>query len=79
LSVDLHGKTALITGGTMGIGIETALSLAGAGAECAITYKWETANEDAVRARFRAAGGREPLIFRADAANEEDTRELFPD
>jgi NAD(P)-dependent dehydrogenase (short-subunit alcohol dehydrogenase family) len=77
LSVDLHGQTALITGGTMGIGLETALSLAGAGAECAITYKWGTADEDAVRARFRAAGGRDPLIFRADAASEEDTRELL--
>ena len=77
MNVDLRGKTALITGGTMGIGLETALSLAGAGAECAITYKWGSADEDAVLARFREAGGPPPLLFRADAANDEDTRELL--
>jgi enoyl-[acyl-carrier-protein] reductase (NADH) len=77
LNVDLRGKTALITGGTMGIGLETALSLAGAGAECAITYKWGTADEDSVRARFREVGGPAPLLCRADAASEEDTRELL--
>ncbi len=77
MTVDLRGKAALITGGTMGIGLETALSLAGAGAQCALTYKWGTADEDVVRARFREAGGSDPLIVRADAANEEDTRELL--
>ena len=61
----------------MGIGLETALSLAGAGAQCAITYKWGSADEEAVRARFRDAGGPEPLILRADAANDADTLELL--
>jgi len=61
LNVDLRGKTALITGGTMGIGLETALALAGAGAECVLSYKWGTANEDAVRARFRDAGRHQRL------------------
>ena len=61
----------------MGIGLETAVALAGAGAACAITYKWGTADEDEVRARFGAAGASEPLIFRADAASEPDTTDLL--
>ncbi len=76
---DLRGKTALITGGTMGIGLETGLALAGAGAACTLTYKWGTADEESVRARFQAIGASEPLIVRADAASEQDTAELLAD
>lgn len=77
MTPDLRGSTALITGGTMGIGLETALALAGAGAACALTYKWGSADEDAVLARFRAAGAPQPLIFRADAASDLDTATLL--
>ena len=56
----LEGKTALITGGTMGIGLATALALSRHGAECAITYKWGTADLDEVRDAFEKAGASEP-------------------
>jgi NAD(P)-dependent dehydrogenase (short-subunit alcohol dehydrogenase family) len=75
--LDLRGKTALVTGGTMGIGLETALALAEQGARCAVTYKWGTADEDEVRRRFTAAGAGAPVIVRADAASAEDTAELL--
>jgi enoyl-[acyl-carrier-protein] reductase (NADH) len=70
---DFRGTTALITGGTMGIGLETALDLAGRGARCALTYKWGTADEDEVYRRFADNGASKPLIIRADVGNADDT------
>jgi NAD(P)-dependent dehydrogenase (short-subunit alcohol dehydrogenase family) len=77
LTIDLAGRTALVTGGTMGIGLETAVALAAQGARCAITYKWGSADESSVFDRFSAVGGIAPLVVRADAANDDDTRTLM--
>jgi NAD(P)-dependent dehydrogenase (short-subunit alcohol dehydrogenase family) len=67
----------LVTGGTMGIGLETALGLARCGARCALTYKWGTADEDEVYRRFADAGSPRPLIIRADVGNADDTGALM--
>jgi NAD(P)-dependent dehydrogenase (short-subunit alcohol dehydrogenase family) len=74
---DFEGKSVLVTGGTMGIGLETALAFAERGATCAVTYKWGTADEDQVLRRFADSGSRRPLIIRADAGNAEDTANLI--
>jgi len=71
--------TALITGGTMGIGLETGLAFARQGARCILTYKWGTADEDEVRRRFEETGGPAPEIHRADAGLTEDTVGLLQD
>ena len=71
------GKTALITGGTMGIGLATALALARRGAECAITYKWGTADLDDVRNAFASVGARPPIIVQSDAADASDLTRLL--
>lgn len=73
----LAGKAVLITGGTMGIGLATGLAFGREGAHCTLTYRWGSADEDDVRARFAAAGAPEPLLFQADVANEADTRALL--
>jgi NAD(P)-dependent dehydrogenase (short-subunit alcohol dehydrogenase family) len=74
---DFRGRTALITGGTMGIGLETAVALAERGARCAVTYKWGTADEDEVYRRFADKGAPKPLIIRADVGNADDTNVLM--
>lgn len=74
---DYDGKAVLITGGTMGIGLETGLSFARQGARAVLTNRWGTADEDEVRARFKAIGALEPLIVQADVGHEPDTVELL--
>jgi NAD(P)-dependent dehydrogenase (short-subunit alcohol dehydrogenase family) len=77
VGVDLQGKTALITGGTKGIGLASALSLAEAGARIFLTYKWGSADLDQVAKRFEALGASAPGFYQADAAAEEDTGRLM--
>jgi 3-oxoacyl-[acyl-carrier protein] reductase len=59
--IDLEGRTALVTGGSRGIGRATALLLAGAGADVALTYRSRAADGEAVAAGIRAMGRRAHL------------------
>jgi 3-oxoacyl-[acyl-carrier protein] reductase len=59
--IDLEGRTALVTGGSRGIGRATALLLARAGADVALTYRSRAADAEAVAASIRALGRRAHL------------------
>lgn len=74
---DLSGKAVLVTGGTAGIGLATALRFAQAGAACTLTYRFGSADEDAIRARFAALDAPAPLLVQADAADDADTDALL--
>jgi len=65
---DLAGKAALVTGGSRGIGAAVALTLAGAGADVAITYLNSRQSAENVAAEMRAMGVRARSI-RADQAD----------
>src|SRR5262249_49181573 len=69
----------LITGGTMGIGLATALAFARQGALCTLTYKWGTANRDEVLEKFRLEDLPAPRIIEADVSRGEDTDALLQD
>jgi NAD(P)-dependent dehydrogenase (short-subunit alcohol dehydrogenase family) len=70
----LHGKTALITGGTSGIGRAVAERLAREGAEVIITGRDEARGREVVEA-VEAGGGTAQFIA-ADLASFEDVRRL---
>jgi NAD(P)-dependent dehydrogenase (short-subunit alcohol dehydrogenase family) len=74
---DLRGKSILITGGTMGIGLATGLAFARQGCRVTLTHKWGSADEADLRRQFAEAGAAAPLIIAADAANDDDTDALL--
>jgi len=58
----LSDKTALVTGGSRGIGRASALALAAAGARVIVHYGRASAEADDVVAKIRAAGGRADAV-----------------
>ena len=71
---DLHGKTALITGGSRGLGLQLAHALGEAGARIMLSSRKAGDLEEAT-AELQAAGIDARWIA-ADCAKEEDTRRL---
>jgi 3-oxoacyl-[acyl-carrier protein] reductase len=68
MPLDLTGKSALVTGGTRGIGRAIVEALAGAGARVAFTYRSSTETAEALRAEL-AGRGVEALAIQGDAAD----------
>ena len=71
------GRVVLVTGGTRGLGLATALVFAAHGAQTVLTHAWGSADEQDVADRIVAAGGPPPLIVQADATKAEDTTALI--
>jgi NAD(P)-dependent dehydrogenase (short-subunit alcohol dehydrogenase family) len=71
---DLHGKVAIVTGGTSGIGRESAVLFAKAGAKVVVAGRRETEGKETIDL-LRAAGG-DGLFVKTDVANSADVEEL---
>jgi enoyl-[acyl-carrier protein] reductase III len=75
LSIDLAGKTALVTGSSRGIGRACALRLAEAGADVIVNYL--TSREAALEVgREITAMGRRAFVVKADVSEEDDVRAM---
>lgn len=75
----LAGQTALITGGSRGIGRAIALAFAREGANVAINYRSndEAAASAAIEARDITSDGVEVMTVQADVATEADVDDMF--
>ena len=79
LLLDFSGKVVLITGGTRGIGLETALSFGKRGALCVLTYNWGDHDEDAINTQFDEQKAPRPIFVSADVSKNDDTKALLND
>jgi 3-oxoacyl-[acyl-carrier protein] reductase len=73
--IDLTGKTALVTGGSRGIGKAIVLRLATQGADVAFSYRGNQAAAEATAAEVGALG-RKALAVQADAKEQEGAEAL---
>src|SRR6202048_3031219 len=72
----LPGQTALVTGGSSGIGAATSIALAQAGAKVGINYlDRRESDEDVARHSQRARG--HAVVLQADVSKESDVRTMF--
>jgi 3-oxoacyl-[acyl-carrier protein] reductase len=70
---DLSGRTALVTGGSLGIGRAACLGLAHAGADVVVHYRSRGVEAEAVAAEVRALGRRAETV-QADVTRPDDVK-----
>ncbi|WP_166830406.1 SDR family oxidoreductase [Thalassoroseus pseudoceratinae] len=74
--IDLTGKTALVTGGSRGVGRAVALRLAEAGADVVINYLTSQSRANAVAEEVQQLG-RQALTVKADVSEAEDAQAMM--
>lgn len=73
--MELEGRNAIVTGGSLGIGTGIALKLAEEGANVAINYRKHDEEAKAVVAKIEEMG-RKGLVVQADVASFEDAQKM---
>lgn len=70
-------KVVVVTGGTRGIGLETALAFARAGARCYVTCYFGSADNQEILSRFDRESCHRPEIRMCNTSSEEETQTLL--
>jgi 3-oxoacyl-[acyl-carrier protein] reductase len=73
--IDLHGRVALVTGASRGIGRAIALGLAGRGAAVAVNFQTRAEEAHSAVAEIRSAGG-QAIAARADVSVSAQVNEM---
>jgi 3-oxoacyl-[acyl-carrier protein] reductase len=73
---DLHGKIALVTGASRGIGRAIAVGLAGCGADVAVNYKTKE-KEAGETLRQVTSLGRRAIVIQADVSRSSEVRDMI--
>ncbi len=73
--MDLNNKSAIVTGGSLGIGTAIALKLAECGANVAINYRKHRKEADKVVEQIKAMG-KKGLAVQADVSNHSDAKKM---
>ena len=73
---DLSGKSALVTGGSRGLGRAIVKDLATAGASVSFCYQRDSASAETVATEVESRTGRRPLAIQADITEVEDRQRL---
>src|SRR5271156_2069089 len=68
--IDLTGRRAIVTGGASGIGIETARTLAGAGAEVTLAVRNLEASERTAAGIIDSTGNKQVFVAPLDLADQ---------
>jgi len=76
VSIDLSGKTVLVTGASIGIGREIALRFAAAGCKLALTYFEHRAEAEAVVARCLDLGAPDVVLVSLQLSDDDSVRTL---
>ena len=71
----LEGKTAIVTGGSLGIGAAIALELGSDGADVALNYRKHSDEAEAVAAKIRDMG-RRAMVVQADVSSFNDAQAM---
>jgi 3-oxoacyl-[acyl-carrier protein] reductase len=74
--MELEGKTAIVTGGSLGIGASIALELARAGANVAINYRKHDTEAKEVAKKIEKLG-KKCLVIKADVTSYDDAKLMF--
>ncbi len=76
--MDLEGKVALVSGGSMGIGTSICLDLARNGADVALTYRKHGDEAEAIAEQIRGMG-RKAVAYKVDVSDFEAAQKLVSD
>lgn len=77
IAIDLQGRKALITGGDSGLGAATAKSLAQAGADVAITYRFQSEAAESVASVVKSFGVNATIFQLDNISDDKEVAALF--